>query len=159
MSYQPGTILARKDPQDDEYDEVRVIGASPVQTGVRREEFTGQLGDEYTIAPVTFGSVIDKPLGELQETYTVKALPPKQKFERGEVTEIEPGPTPEEQFARVEREKTDTVEVASVPPGGDLTDAENIERSRKLRESASPLTAEEQLAAAADDEDQQPENA
>lgn len=99
MTYLPGTILARKvpfDPPEDENDtdmtpfnEIKVIGHSPVQSGIRTEEWAGQLGDNISITPTSFGSVVDRPLGELQRDYAVEYEP------QPELTvEIPPQPTP-----------------------------------------------------------------
>lgn len=183
MSYKPGTILARKepvpasDPEAAQYNVIRVVGPSPVQSGVRSEEFAGQAGDELTITPhLDFGPNVDQPEGALQRDYNVVSEPPPVVMERGEVTVLEPGDTPEQVFAREAREqaardaaaaeaaKTDSVvvrnenldakakEVAAsaeeIAARPPLTAEEEIERAAQARAKASDVLPEEALAAA-----------
>lgn len=121
MSYTPGTILSRKTPFEDDnltaYNEVEVIGPSPVQTGVRSSEFAGQLGDNLSVKPAGsgFGEVIDRPFGELQRDYDVKSAPAPRRLDRGEVSIVEPGPSPEEVFA-AESGETPAVEPVELDP-------------------------------------------
>lgn len=108
MSYKPETILERKVPfeapaegEDDlrPYNEVRVIGQSPVQSGVRVGEWVGQQGDLISVAPTGFGPVVDRPAGELERDYTIKWEPPLRMVDRQIIERVIPGPSPEQQFA------------------------------------------------------------
>lgn len=108
MSYKPGTILVRKEPfeatEDQDFtpfNEIEIIGNSPVQTGVRQEEWGGQQGDQISIRPTSFGPVVDRPAGELQRDYDIKSIPAPVKFTQQQVEIQEPGPSPEEQFSAV----------------------------------------------------------
>lgn len=104
MSFKAGTVLTRKtpfeDPEMEPYNEIEVVGNSPVET-TRSSEWVGQLGDNLSIRPTSFGPVIDRPAGELQRDYEVVSIPAPPVIPRGEVEVIEPGPSPEEQFAAV----------------------------------------------------------
>jgi hypothetical protein len=174
VSYQPGTILTRKelkklpDGSLDPFNEVKVIGPSPVSTGVRSEEFTGQQGEAISIQPTSFGPTIDKFFGELQSEYDVTSIPEPPAIQAGTVTPVSPGPTPEEQFAqaaRAQREQaSDSVTAAQVEvpaeraeraaavaaraeqPEPTRTPEEEIERARLAREAADDLTPEQKLA-------------
>lgn len=104
MSHRPGTVLCRKEPfdagaPDAPYNEVEVIGPSPVQRQVRSSEFVGQLGDLLSVRPSSFGPVIDVPQGQLQRDYDVVSIPPPPQIDRQIVEHFVPGPSPEEQFA------------------------------------------------------------
>lgn len=110
MAYVPGTILTRKqpiDPPDSEdsidlsvYNRIEIIGRSPVQRGIRPAEWTGQAGDEYSIKPFeAFGEVIDTPQGALEKDYDVVTIPERPTIQRETLTVLEPGPSPEQQFA------------------------------------------------------------
>lgn len=115
MSYAPGTVLARKEPFEEPadgapdlrpYNEIQVIGSSPVRSSARSAEWSGQQGDNISVIPTDFGEVIDRPFGELQKDYEVVSIPP----DNGRplthtVTVAKPGPSPEEQFKAVEAEK------------------------------------------------------
>jgi hypothetical protein len=113
VSYKPGTILTRKTPFEvpaegadkpdlTAYNEIEVIGPSPVSTAVRATEWTGQQGDNISVKPTSFGAVIDRPFGELRRDYDVKSIPPPAAIDRQTVEVVEPGPSPEEQFAALE---------------------------------------------------------
>lgn len=108
MSFQPGTILTRRTPFEEPsgdapdlrpYNEIEVVGPSPVQTAQRSEEWSGQLGDKLSVKPTTFGAVVDRSQGELQRDYEVTYTPPAPQIQRGTVEIVTPGPSPEEQFA------------------------------------------------------------
>lgn len=125
MSYKAGTILERKEPfkepEDGKpdlrpYNEVEVIGQSPVQVATRATEWTGQAGDNISVKPTTFGAVIDRPFGELQRDYSVVSIPERKRVDRQIVEEIEPGPSPEEQFQANALERGDKTERREVPP-------------------------------------------
>lgn len=116
MSYKPGTILERKEPfvapdEDAEepdltpYNEIKVIGPSPVTAQGAPGEWGGVTAAAISVQPTSFGPVIDKPLGELQRDYTVVQEPEPVPLERGEVVEIEYGESPEEVFAREAAER------------------------------------------------------
>lgn len=113
MSYKSGTILTRREPFEvpeegsdkpdfTAYNEVEVIGHSPVSTAVRDTEWTGQQGDNISIKPTSFGAVIDRPFGELRRDYDVKSIPEPRAIDRQVIEVAEPGPSPEEQFAALE---------------------------------------------------------
>lgn len=114
MSFQPGTILSRREPFGEPegdapdlrpYNEIEVVGPSPVQTATRASEWTGQLGDNLSVKPTSFGAVVDRSQGELQRDYEVVSVPEPVRYERGVVEVIEPGPSPEEQFAAAAAER------------------------------------------------------
>lgn len=107
MSYQRGTILKRKEPFKEPksgnpdmraYNEVEVVGPSPVQTNVRSAEWGDQGGDNISIKPTTFGEVLDRPERELERDYTVLSTPPEAEDLALTVTRVKPGPTPEDMF-------------------------------------------------------------
>lgn len=108
MAYQSGTILSRKEPfiepEDDTspdqtpYNEVIVIGASPVQNSVRAAEWSGQQGDSISVRPTSFGEVVDFPQGQLEAEYSVVSIPERAKNLTHTVEEAEPGPSPEDTF-------------------------------------------------------------
>lgn len=86
MSYTPGTILTRINPFEfDEgvdasdlrpYNDVRVVGQNEVRSGApRSSEWSGQGGDEWDITPLSFGSVVTKPYGELSRDYEIVSIP------------------------------------------------------------------------------------
>lgn len=115
--YAANTILALKEPkskgtpgEDDyepfAYDEVQVVGPSPVNHGLRSAEWTGTHGQGVVIMPLTsFGSVLDEPYGKLVKLYDVKELPEQVVVTREAPVRIidaasaEAGRTPEEVFA------------------------------------------------------------
>jgi hypothetical protein len=126
VSYKAGTILTRKTPfavpeEDSDapdltaYNEVEVIGPSPVSTAVRETEWVGQAGTNLSIKPTSFGAVIDRPFGELQRDYDVKSIPPPPAIDRQVIERPEPGLSPEEQFAALEG-PTPEVEPTPVDP-------------------------------------------
>lgn len=103
MNYTIGTILQRKEPFDtpdlEPYNEIRVIGNSPVQTQGRASEWEGQLGENISIAPTSFGGVKDRPFGELERDYEVVSIPePPSALPPQTIQRIAPGPSPEDTF-------------------------------------------------------------
>jgi hypothetical protein len=115
--YAPETILALKEskskgtPGEDDYepfayDEVRVVGSSPVNHALRSAEWTGSNGQGVIITPLTsFGSTLDEPYGKLVKLYDVKELPEERVVYRETPVRVinsasaEAGRTPEEVFA------------------------------------------------------------
>ncbi len=108
--YETNTILTLKDqrpndPETDEvfpYNEVRVIGPSPV-THAGIGEWSGQGAAGVIIEPTSnFGSNLDEPFEKLVALYDVKTLPPAQEIAVGPsvIPVTKPGPTPEEVFAQ-----------------------------------------------------------
>jgi hypothetical protein len=106
VSYQRGTILKRKnlfkEPKTGAvdmraYNEVEVIGPSPVQTNVRSAEWGDQGGDNISIKPTTFGEVLDRPERELERDYEVVSTPDEPDLNLT-VTRVKPGPSPEDIF-------------------------------------------------------------
>lgn len=71
MTYLPDTILERKEPRDDPYDKVRVIGASPTTFTAPEDAHWGAGGGRgILLQPVEeFGANVDVPLGEVREAY------------------------------------------------------------------------------------------
>jgi hypothetical protein len=119
--YKPGTILSRNEPYEppeDEhaddltpYNEIEVIGQSPIQTNVRAGEWVGGQSDKVSVKPTTFGDVVDKPQGELETDYTIVSEPPKRRPLTHTVEVVEPGPAPEQVFrAEQEHEASQTRE-------------------------------------------------
>lgn len=105
MNYKPDTILTRieqLDADDDRapYNNVRVIGPSPVSTSVRAAEWSGQAGEAVSVEPQDgFGPVVDMPQGMLARDYTIVSEPEVAKIQRQIIERVLPGPSPEEQFA------------------------------------------------------------
>lgn len=108
MSYTPGTILKRNEPfkKDEDlacYNELRVIGYSARQAAVRTGEWEGQGGsDEITVAPTSFGEVVDRPAGELERDYTIISIPEVSRTILPPKTAqiVDPGQSPEEIFRK-----------------------------------------------------------
>lgn len=134
MSYKPGTILERKEPfeapeaDSDEpdltpYNEIRVVGPSPVVAQGAAGEWGGVTAAAISIAPHgdAFGPVIDKPLGELQRDYSIVTESEPTPLERGEVKVLEYGESPEEAFAReaAERGEEPVAPARPAEPGED----------------------------------------
>lgn len=96
-----------KNGQPFPYDEVRVIGKSPIAHN-RNTDYTGEDAQGVIVQPATagaFGSNLDEPFGKLRDLYNVKTLPEPVEVEEPRVRIIdantsEAGETPEEVFAR-----------------------------------------------------------
>lgn len=80
--YEPGTILALKEPQSTDdfnypYDRVKVVGQSPVQHATASGSvWAGADATGYIITPLTdFAPTVDKPFGELSEQYEIESFP------------------------------------------------------------------------------------
>lgn len=82
--FEPGTILALRDPQstDDKpyaYDRVFVVGQSPVQhtSADPNTPWAAQDAIGFILRPAgkSFGPVIDRPYGEINELYEVEEYP------------------------------------------------------------------------------------
>lgn len=111
MTYVPGTILTRTEPFTDEsgpddqdltvYNEVKVVGPSPVVEMGKASEWEGAAGSGVLIQPIDFGPTLDRPQGELERDYDVKSIPEAQPVTAQQTAVREqPGPSPEETFAR-----------------------------------------------------------
>jgi hypothetical protein len=109
VSYVAGTVLARKVPFEEPeidsgeadltpYNEIVIIGPSPIQTNVRLGEWVGQQGDKISFKPTSFGEVLDRPQGELEQDYEVVSTPAKVRPLTHTVEVVEPGPSPESVF-------------------------------------------------------------
>lgn len=112
MTYIPNTVLRRKEPFEGEnfndelgvdlsvFNEVRVVGQSPVVEAGRASEWEGEAGKEVSVTPTSFGPVVDRPQGELERDYEIVSVPEIDLAiqQPTAVREI-PGPTPEQQFA------------------------------------------------------------
>lgn len=110
--YASNTILTLKeqhpnDPETDEvfpYNEVKVIGPSPVSHG-GQSEWSGQAAVGVILVPTAnFGSTLDEPLGKVQALYDVKSVPDEeievaQKIRIYDSATASAGPSPEEVFA------------------------------------------------------------
>lgn len=114
MSYLPGTHLQRKnfvEPPEGEndvdisvYNEIEIIGRSPVSRQIKEAEWGGQQGEAICIKPLKeFGAVIEVPQGQLERDYDATFIPdntiPAEVVVR-RVTDF--GPSPEEIFAAAE---------------------------------------------------------
>lgn len=117
MAYVPGSTLERKTPFTDKdgaglgangtdtdltvYNEVKVIGPSPVVEAGKPGEWEGSAGTGVLIQPISFGAVLDRPQGELERDYDVTDIPeqPLAIQQRQVAVRQEPGKTPEEAFA------------------------------------------------------------
>lgn len=119
--YAPDTILTRKEPlpeadpagkTDEEraghalacFNELRVVGASPVQTSGALAEWQGGASAGVIVQPTGFGPTVDRPLGELQRDYDVTFTPERNLNLQNTVRVIdahssEAGMSPEEVFA------------------------------------------------------------
>jgi hypothetical protein len=94
VAYKPGTILTRKDPQESEvtylddkkelqtklvpdpYNDVRVIGQSPVSTTAgQQSEWEGAAGSKIVVAPLEFGRNLELHAGELDREYAIVSIP------------------------------------------------------------------------------------
>lgn len=105
--YQPGTVLELREKQSTEdtsypYDRIKVLGVSPVS---HAQTVPGQWqGIEATgvlIQPAGdgFGPNVDRPLGYLQENYEIVEIPDINSLAAaGGVTQVQPGPSPEDVF-------------------------------------------------------------
>lgn len=117
--YKPGTILELKERKGTEekpfaYDEVEVIGQSPIQHGEDRTggaHWVGSLANGVIIRPhgETFGATLDEPYGKLQRLYKVKALPTEPEPQTAKITTFDEAnahqagaPSPEEVFGQAE---------------------------------------------------------
>lgn len=105
--YAPGTILQLKEPRSTDenkfpYDEVEVIGESPIHHGIYAEEWVGANGSGVIVRPLTdFGTTLDEPFGKLQRLYSVKTLPPpvERQVNVRVIQQADLGPSPEDVFA------------------------------------------------------------
>lgn len=149
--YTPGTILALKEPKstpetkkgaDDAvifpYDEVEVIGASPIyHSGQSTGEWEGASAQTVIIRPLTeFAGNLDEPMGRLQTLYNVKYEPERVeqeiKVERYDANTRAAGLTPEEAFAGDQPQKKSETRVRT--PHSPLQDL-----AEEVVEPTSPL--------------------
>lgn len=109
--YAPNTVLELKEPKSMDgkpfpYDEVRVVGPSPIQHPViAGAQWSGGDAQGVIITPLTdFAGNLDEPFGKLQALYNVKSVPERnatpQKVVVIDATSAEAGDTPEQVFAR-----------------------------------------------------------
>lgn len=110
--YENDTILTLKqqrdpDPETDEafaYNEVRVVGRSPIDHGIAGGQWTGGDAVGVIITPLSnFGSTLDEPFGKLVALYDVKEIPVHEIQPASPVRVIDSstraaGPTPEDVF-------------------------------------------------------------
>lgn len=80
------------------YNEIQIIGPSPVQTNVRSAEWGSEGGSYISIKPTSFGDVIDRPERELERDYEIVSEPDKEVDLTYTVNRVLPGPSPEDQF-------------------------------------------------------------
>lgn len=80
--FEPGTILALREPQSTEdetypYDRVLVVGQSPVHHATASgSPFAGADATGFIIRPLEeFAPTVDKPLGLINELYEIEAYP------------------------------------------------------------------------------------
>lgn len=110
--YERGTILELKERRSTKdnlfpYDEVEVVGASPVTKQIS-SEWNGSNGQGVIITPLTeFAATIEEPFGKLQVIYKVKALPDeREELTQARVRDIperQLGDSPEETFAKTSK--------------------------------------------------------
>lgn len=111
--YANDTILVLKDQRDPDpetgeefpYNKVRVVGPSPIDSGVRASEWVGSSAAGVIITPLSnFGSTLDEPMGKLQALYDVESVPERiveaPRIRVVDSSSAEAGPTPEEVFAK-----------------------------------------------------------
>lgn len=114
--YKPGTILARRDPLDEDnsgavYNRVNVVGQSPVDHALISSEWTAGNGQGVIIQPLEgFGATLDEPFGRLQELYEVESIPEPVTVPAAAVVKVvtqgDLPPSPEEQFAAVSQDQS-----------------------------------------------------
>lgn len=75
MNYLNGTLMARKEPVGDAYDEIKVIGYSALKSGIFNAEWNGAPGHAITVQPIEFGETVDMPQAKLEAEYTVTFEP------------------------------------------------------------------------------------
>lgn len=110
--YEPETILELKEQREPDeetgeefpYNQVKVIGPSPINHGISSEEWVGADGAGVILSPITnFGTTLDEPLGKVQALYNVVSVPDHEvdadpKIRVINSTSGSAGPTPEEVF-------------------------------------------------------------
>lgn len=150
--YAPDTILTLKKPRstDDEafpYDRVKVIGQSPVNHGLRSEQWAGNNGQGVIVTPLTdFASTIDEPYGKLQRLYDVESMPEVEVPVVGTVnikSQEEAGPSPEDVFASVAEERGEDARSAPKPPKPVVSPLDGEEQGVDAPPSMSPLGADD----------------
>lgn len=148
--YEPGTVLALREPQstDDSvypYDRVKVVGQSPVQHATASGSvWAGADATGFIITPLTdFAPTVDKPLGQLMELYEVEEYPEDPITGQPITPENNPrnAPSPEQILARAAadqpprptRERTPHVQADALSPEQVLRQAGG--RGRKKAEA------------------------
>jgi hypothetical protein len=111
VSYTIGTILTRKKPfktkEREPFNEIRVIGNSPIQTLGRASEWQGQAGEDISVTSTGFSAVVDRALGELERDYDVLSIPEEPVIAPPDtIQRVQPGPSPEEVFRKQALEAT-----------------------------------------------------
>lgn len=112
--FEPGTILALREPQSTEdkpyaYDRVYVVGQSPVQHTSNDPDSPWAQADAigFLLRPAgdSFGPVIDRPYGEINEAYEVEEYPTNPTTGEPITPENNPRnlPSPEQIFAQESR--------------------------------------------------------
>lgn len=150
--YEPGTILTLKEPREPEdgiefpYNRVEVVGASPIDHGIRDASWVGAEGRGVIVKPLSgFGSTLDEPYGKLKSLYDVESIPEHTAPAEVPVKVINSssgsaGPTPEEVFAEEapgEKPKAGQHRRARTSPlDGGLTEEEKAAREAKKQEIA-----------------------
>jgi hypothetical protein len=150
--YATGTILKLRNPKPDvevgegeekhshpfPYNEVRVLGVSPLNHSTIDSEWVGQQGQGVIIEPISsFGSNLDEPFGKLQDLYEVVSMPEPQVIENTVrvVTPAEAGPSPEDKFASDQKaegiKKSEKRVATPISPLDDDPDAE--ERAKDIK--------------------------
>lgn len=161
--YAPDTILELKDRRSTKenpfpYDEVRVVGESPVDHGFATA-WEGTNAKGVIITPLTdFASTIDEPYGKLVKLYKVKHLPEEVEIVAGTVkiiTQEEQGPSPEEVFAE-EAEKAGEDSRARKPRKRVISPLDGEDQTPVLPDDPSPLGSTEESVKPEPQENQQP---
>jgi len=142
--YEPGTILALKEPQSTEettypYDRVKVVGQSPVQHATASGSvWAGADATGYIITPLEdFGPTVDKPFGQLQELYDIEAYPLDPVTQEPITPENNPRnqPSPEQLLARAAK---DGPTAPTRKPAGQHVQGDTITPEQALRTAQQP---------------------
>lgn len=109
--YPTGTILARRTPEGDDYDRVRVGGHVAAIDNPLKAEWATQTGEGVVVAPADgFGAPKDVPSTVIAEEYIIESEPPEAPVQERKPERLR---TAEQQFADEGREATKSAAAAS----------------------------------------------
>jgi hypothetical protein len=75
MPFPTDTILMRREPKDDPFDRLKVVGVSPIRTA-RAGEWAGETGNDVIVEALTeFASPGTFPDSVLEREYDVESMP------------------------------------------------------------------------------------